>query len=102
MSCNLINRTPRRWANTENGHATCLDLGPASILDHLRRDSLGAGLLLELKYLFLRLDLKGNLCLTEGLPSAEEVGGLRGCGGGAREGLVAGEGCMRALSSDFA
>ena len=102
MPRDLVYGAPGRRSNTQDRHAPRLDLGPARILDHFRRDALRAGLLLKLEDFVLGLDLEGDLRLAERLPPAKEVCGLRGGRCRAGEGLVACEGCVRALRSDLA
>jgi hypothetical protein len=97
----LVDKAARSRSNAQHRHATRLDLCSASILDHLSSEAQRSCLASKLENLVLALDLHSDLGLAEALPSLEDLG-LGGVGGGADEGLVACEGGVGALSSDFA
>jgi hypothetical protein len=73
----------------------------ASVLDNLSCDTERPGLASKLEHFVLTLDLHGDLGLTETFPALEDLRQGR-VGGGTGEGLVACEGSVGALSSDFA
>jgi hypothetical protein len=97
----LVNKASRSRSNPQHCHAARLNLCSASILDNLSGDAQRSGLASKLEHLVLALDLHGDLGLAETFPALEDLGQGR-VGGGAGEGLVACEGSVGALSSDFA
>lgn len=97
----LVDEATRSRSNAQHRHAACLDLCAASILDHLGSETQRSCLALELENFGLTFDLNSDLGLSKTLPSLEDLS-LRGIGGSADEGLVACEGGVGALSSDFA
>ena len=88
-------------ADTQDGHAAGLDLRPARIVYDLGGEPRVARPAAQLEHLVLRLGLDGDLGLAVLFPARED--GAQGrVGGGAGQGLVAGEGGVGALRGDFA
>lgn len=101
MTSDLINQALRRRTDTEDRHASGLNLCPPSVLDDLSCESYILSLAAQLEQVVLGLDLHGNLSLAILLPPAENAA-LGRVGGTAGDGLVTGEGCVGALRSNLA
>lgn len=76
-SSDLVDHTLRCGTDTENGHASRLNLCTSSVLDHLSGDAQGSRLFAQFEDLFLRLALDCDLGLAEILPATEKCGSLR-------------------------
>ena len=101
---NSIDQTLRRGPDAQHGAAAGRDLRAPGVGDHLGRHPEAARLAHQLEQLVLALDLHRDLGLPGALPLPQDLGlaGLRGELGGAEEGLVACEGCVRGLGGNFA
>ena len=104
MTRNLVHNAFGCRSDAQHRHAPSLDLRPARVLDDLGRDAEALRLGHEHQQLLLALDLDGDLGLSAALPLLQQLGlgRVRVALRGPEEGLVAGEGGVRALGGNLA